>query len=149
MRGFELGRTFDVVTCLSSSIAEMQNAPDLDRAILNMARHLRQGGVLILEPWDSPEDLRGDESPWVTTAEEPGRVVTMMETTQLAGNAWVQESHYLIWTSAGGIRRLTERGRLGAFTRADYEDALRRAGLETHHDADGLLGRGLHVGIRR
>lgn len=125
------------------------HAEDLDRAVANMTRHLREGGVLILEPWDSPEDSRGGERPWVTTAEEPDRVVAMMETTRLSGNAWVEESHYLIWTAASGIEHRTERARFGAFTRADYADSLRRAGLDPSYDPDGLLGRGLHLGVRR
>jgi len=149
MREFELGRTFDVVTCLSSSIAWMLTPTDLDRAVANMARHLGEGGVLVLEPWDSPEDSNGDERPWVTTAEEPNRIVAVMETTRLSGDAWVEESHYLIWTAAGGVEHRTERARFGAFTRADYADSLRHAGLDPFYDPNGLLGRGLHLGVKR
>jgi SAM-dependent methyltransferase len=148
MREFDLGRMFDAVTCLSSSIAWMLTPTDLDRAVANMARHLREDGVLVLEPWDSPEDAHDGRRTWVTTAEEPGRVVAMMETTELSGDVWVEDSHYLIWTEAGGIRHGTEHTRLGAFTRADYENSLRRAGLKPHYDPDGLLGRGLHMGVK-
>ncbi len=148
MRNFELGRTFDVVTCLSSSIAWMRTRKDLDRATANMARHLRERGMLVVEPWDSPEDSH-DGEPWVTTAVEAGRVVTVMETTRLSDMIWVEESHYLVWTVDGGIEYRTERAQLGAFTRAHYEGSLRRAGLEAHYDSEGLLGRGLHVGVKR
>ena len=149
MREFELGRTFDVVTCLSSSIAWMLTPTDLDRAVANMARHLREGGVLVLEPGDSPEDSHGGERPWVSTAEEPNRIVAVMETTRLSGEVWVEESHYLIWTAANGIEYRTERARLGAFTRADYADSLHRAGLDPFYDPNGVLGRGLHLGVKR
>lgn len=47
-----------------------------------------------------------------------------------------------------GIQHATERTQLGAFTRADYEVSLRRADLEPHYDTDGLLGRGLHLGVK-
>jgi SAM-dependent methyltransferase len=50
MRVFEIGRTFDAVTCLSSSIVSMPDADALQEAIGTMARHLRPGGVLVLEP---------------------------------------------------------------------------------------------------
>jgi SAM-dependent methyltransferase len=148
MREFDLGRTFDAVTCLSSSIAWMLTPTDLGCAVANMARHLGQGGVLVLEPWDAPENAHDGERAWVTSVEEPGRVVAMMETTELSGDMWVEESHYLIWTPAGGRQHATERAQLGAFRRADYEVSLGRAGLEPHYDPDGLLGRGLHLGVK-
>jgi SAM-dependent methyltransferase len=149
MREFDLGRVFDVVTCLSSSIAWMLTPSDLEGAVANMARHLREAGVLVLEPWDSPEDAGVAEGPWVATAEEPGRAVALMETTRLSGSAWAQESHYLIWTAAEGIHHRTERARLGAFTKGDYEASLRRASLDARWDRDGILGRGLHIGVKR
>lgn len=69
-------------------------------------------------------------------------------TTRLAGDAWVEESHYLIWTAATGIEYRTERARFGAFTRADYADSLHRASLDPYYDPNGLLGRGLHLGVK-
>lgn len=63
----------------------MLTPTDLDRAVTDMTRHLRQGGVLLLEPWDAREDMHDGERVWVTTAEEPGRVVAMIETTELSG----------------------------------------------------------------
>jgi SAM-dependent methyltransferase len=148
MRDFDLGRVFDAVTCLSSSIAWMETREDLDRAVTNMSRHLSPGGVLLVEPWDSPEDPAKHDTYWVTTAEAPGRAVAMLETTQLAGDMWIEESRYLIWTPDGVDCRI-ERARYGAFRRRDHEDALHRAGLEYHYDAQGPLRRGLHIGVKR
>lgn len=148
MREFDLGPTFDVVTCLSSSVASMLSRNELDRGVENMARHLKDGGVLVLEPWDAPEDVPGAEPVWTTTAQETGRAVALMQTTRLSGDVWIQESQYLIWTSAQGIRHVTELDQLGAFTKGDYETSLRRAGLDARYDANGLLGRGLHIGIK-
>jgi hypothetical protein len=54
----------------------------------------------------------------------------------------------LLGTATEGVQHRTERTQLGAFTRADYEDSLRQAGLEPHNDPDGLLGRGLRPGIK-
>ena len=55
MRHFNLGRQFDVITCLFSSIGYMQTPVDLLHALVNMAGHLAEGGVLIVEPWLSPD----------------------------------------------------------------------------------------------
>jgi ubiquinone/menaquinone biosynthesis C-methylase UbiE len=55
MRALDLGRTFDVVTCLFSSIGYMATAEDLHQSIRSMSSHLRPGGLLIIEPWFHPE----------------------------------------------------------------------------------------------
>ena len=51
MTSFDLGRRFDVVTCLFSSIGYVGTAERLDQAIATMAAHLEPGGTLIVEPW--------------------------------------------------------------------------------------------------
>ena len=64
MRDFDLGRQFQIMTCLFSAIGYMTSVRDLRRAIRTMARHLRADGVLIVEPWFTPErwhDGREDE----------------------------------------------------------------------------------------
>src|SRR5215472_13474172 len=51
----DLGRRFDVVTCLFSSIGYV---PDLARAVGRLAAHVAPGGVVVVEPWLAPEDIR-------------------------------------------------------------------------------------------
>ncbi|MFL5736557.1 MAG: class I SAM-dependent DNA methyltransferase [Actinomycetota bacterium] len=145
MRSFELGKRFDVVTCLSSSIAHMRTGEDLRRAVRTMARHLTEGGLLVLEPWDFPEASR-DERPWVHTVEWDDRSVILMETTTLDGQLWRQDTHLLLWRHGGPIEHLLERTTLGAFTKDDHVRALEEAGLSVRFDESGLLGRGLFLG---
>ena len=58
MRDFDLGRQFDIVTCLFSAIGYMKTKTELQNAVKSMARHLRPGGVLLVEPWFTPEQWR-------------------------------------------------------------------------------------------
>jgi SAM-dependent methyltransferase len=58
MRTFDLGKTFDVVVCLFSSIGYVDGVDELERAVARMAAHLNPGGVLVLEPWFTPERWR-------------------------------------------------------------------------------------------
>jgi trans-aconitate methyltransferase len=147
MRSFDLGRSFDVVSCLSSSIACLPTLPDLFAAVGAMARHINEGGLLIIEPWDFPEDA--SDEPWLTTVEADDRAVSLLETTTLQGETWLQETHYLMWSRDGGIEHLAEAATLGAFTKADHEDAFAQAGVTVDFDPEGLLGRGLFLGTRR
>ena len=55
MVDFDLGRRFDVVTCLFSSIGYAGTLPRMRRTIANLARHTLPGGVVAVEPWFSPE----------------------------------------------------------------------------------------------
>ena len=53
---FELGRRFDAVTCLFSSIGYVLTVERLEAAVARMAAHLNPGGVLVVEPWLKPDD---------------------------------------------------------------------------------------------
>jgi SAM-dependent methyltransferase len=48
---FNLGLTFDAVVCLFSAIGYVVTVKRLHSALAAMARHLRPGGVLLVEPW--------------------------------------------------------------------------------------------------
>jgi SAM-dependent methyltransferase len=145
MRDFDLDRTFDVVTCLFSAIAAMTTLDDLHQAIGTMARHLTPGGLLVVEPWISPETHPPAGGPWIEVIEEPERKIVVMETSTLRDGVWVEDEHVLVWTPAG-IEHVTTRAESGAFTRDDHLEAFRAAGLDVEHDEAGLIGRGLFLG---
>lgn len=48
---FNLNKQFDVITCLFSSIGYVKNYTNLKKTIQNFAKHLKTGGVVIIEPW--------------------------------------------------------------------------------------------------
>jgi SAM-dependent methyltransferase len=146
MRDFALGRAFDAVTCLFSAIALVLTVKGLRQAVATMASHLRPGGVLIVEPWDSPDEHPPAGKPWVEVVEEPGRIAVVMEMSTLAGSVWNEDSHYLLWTPEG-IEHVHEQGETGAFTREEHLAAFRAVGLEVEHDPVGLIGRGLYIGV--
>ncbi|MFV9507933.1 MAG: class I SAM-dependent DNA methyltransferase, partial [Oscillochloridaceae bacterium umkhey_bin13] len=55
MVDFQLDHRFDVIGCLFSSIAYVKTAANMRQAVATMAKHLQPGGLLIVEPWFSPE----------------------------------------------------------------------------------------------
>ena len=148
MRSFDLGRKFDAVTCLFSSIAQVRTGDGLRDAARAMGRHLRPGGVLVVEPWISPDEHAAHGEPWVELFEQPGVKVAVMETSTLEGRLWIEDAHYLVWTSEG-IEHLQEREATGAFRHEHHLAAFRDAGLAVDHDPVGLTGRGLYLSVRR
>jgi hypothetical protein len=55
--------------------------------------------------------------------------------------------HYLVATP-DGVEHFTEDHVVGMFRHEQYVEAFRAAGLEVDHDPEGLMGRGLYVGVR-
>jgi SAM-dependent methyltransferase len=146
MRDFELGRQFDVVTCLFSSIAYVKTADKLEQATATMARHVRRGGVLVIEPFVAPQEWEAGR-PTATFVDQPDLKIARMSVSAREGDIAILDFHYLVAAPAG-VEHLTERHELGLFTDAEYRRAFAATGLDVTHDADGLMGRGLYIGTR-
>jgi len=145
MTDFSLGRTYDVVTCLFSAIAYVKTVDQLDRAIVCMARHVRVGGALMVEPWFTPDKWRpGEQS--VQAGQIRRDKVCRMSLSLREGNLSVILLHYLRGTT-DGIEHDSERLELALFTREEMVHAFKAAGLEARYDPEGLMGRGLYIGI--
>ena len=145
MRDFDLGQRFDAVTCLFSSIGYMLTVEGVSAAIAAMARHLEPGGVLVVEPWLTPEAVRVPHVGAVFV-DEPELKIARMNNIEVDGRISSFVFQYLVGTPAG-IERFTERHELGLFTREEQLAAFRAAGLAVEHDEEGLMGRGLYVGV--
>jgi len=146
MVDFALGRTFDIVTCLFSAIGYVKSLDNLSRAIQCMAQHLTAGGVLMIEPWFTPETWR----PGTVHArfiDEPHLRIARMNTGDVDGRLSIMDMHYLVGTPEG-IEHHVERHELGLFTTEEMSHALTTCGLEVTYDETGLTGRGLYIGQR-
>lgn len=129
MRDLDLGRRFDAVTCLFSSVGYLPDTGALGEAIARMRAHLAPGGVLVIDGWIRPDRWHG-----------PGGVHAIAETsTDLAaarvvrsrreGDRTILEMRYLIATR-DGFETLEEIHTLTLFTDEEYRRAFHDAGLE-------------------
>ena len=143
MAAFDLGERFDTVVCMFSSIGYVRTEERLSSAIASMARHLEPGGVLVVEPWLSP-DVWMDRHVGAVFVDDPELKIARMNVAQREGTVSMFEFEYLVGTP-DGIERFTERHELGLFRVEQYLQAFRIAGLEAEHDQEGPMGRGLYI----
>jgi SAM-dependent methyltransferase len=144
MMDFDLGKTFDAVTCLFSSVGYARTPENLARAIGAMARHLSPGGVLVVEPWLTPDRFE-DGHLGSTFVDQPDLKIARLDTSAVDGSLSVMDFEYLVGTREG-IEHFSESHVLGLFSHEQYLDAFRSAGLSVEHDPEGFMGRGLYLG---
>jgi SAM-dependent methyltransferase len=144
MTDFDLGRTFQAVLSLFSSIGYVKTLEGLRRAVACLARHVAPGGVLVVEPWFTP-DVYNVGRPHALLVDQPDLKLARLNVSAVAGSVSILAFHYLLATPAG-VEYFTEHHELGLFTQEDYAGAFRDAGLVVEHDPQGLTGRGLYVG---
>ncbi|TMI13634.1 methyltransferase domain-containing protein [Candidatus Bathyarchaeota archaeon] len=143
MTSFKLGKQFDAVTCLFSAIGHVKTKRRLDLAVRCVARHLKPGGVLVVEPWPMPKQWQVGRI-GANFVDQPNLRVARFSISKARGNLSVQDLHHLVATS-NGIEHFVERLEMGLFTQDEYLDAFRSARLEVEFDSEGLMGRGLYL----
>jgi ubiquinone/menaquinone biosynthesis C-methylase UbiE len=146
MGSFKLKRRFDAITCLFSAIGHVKTKLKLDLAVRNMSQHLKPGGVLIIEPWFSPQQWQIGRLD-ANFVNEPELKIARMNISKARGALSVLDMHHLVATPKR-IEHFVEHLELGLFTEDEYRNAFRSAKLETTFDPEGIMGRGLYIGAR-
>lgn len=147
MRTFRLHDSFDVVSCLYSAIGHLKTERDLEATIANFARHLKHGGVVIIEPWIDPLAFRAGFVHLVSHT-SPAATVVRMSSSSRRGARSVIQYHYLIGETNRGIKHFAERDVGLLVSRTRVLAIMRKAGLTSRFLRRGLTpGRGLFVGV--
>ena len=111
-----------------------------------MVQHLLPGGILLVEPWFTPNQWHPGRV-FATQVNKPDSKIVRMSLSSQRGNISILEFQYLIGTPKR-MERDTEFLELGLFAKKEYIDAFRKAGLKVVHDPNGLDGRGLYIGLK-
>ena len=108
------------------AIAYAKTFASLRKAIRCLVRHLRPGGVLVVEPWVSPERFVTGRLVF-DRVDDADLKVARLYITKRRGAVSVFDSQYLVAT-ATGVAHFTERQELGLFTDQQYPGGFSECG---------------------
>lgn len=146
MASFDLGRRFDVIVSLFSCLGYVRSVERMQSTMRCLARHLEPGGLVILEPWFTPDNFLPN-SVHAAFVDLPEIKVARFNHSTIEDGLSVVTFHYVVADSEG-IEHFVERHEMALFSRQDTEEAFRSAGLKVEFDPEGLGGRGLYFARR-
>ncbi len=129
MRTFDLGRTFDAVTCLFSSVGYMAEVGELRAAVARMAAHLAPGGVLVIDGWVRPDAWLPAGNVMAQAETDDDTAVARVVRSRRDGDRTHLEMRYLVATR-DGFDTIEETHVLTLFGDRDYRSAFEAAGLD-------------------
>jgi len=148
MVDFDLGTQFDVVLCLFSSIGHLKTRAEVGKAVANFARHMKEGGVLIIEPWIRKSEWN-DKTVHMQKYDSVSLKIARVNFGRREGDFSVIDERYLIGEGGRGITYVRDRLRTRFFEPGPTLKAMRKAGLVPKFTEDSLMpGRGLIIATK-
>lgn len=147
MTDFHLDKKYDVITCLFSSIGYVKTLDNVIKTLKNFKEHLKEDGIILIEPWFTPEVWSEGRTDTLTT-EHNGIKMCRMSFTAKEDQISILRFDYL-FGSKTGIEYFSEEHVMGLFKTEELIQAFNEVDLDVQYDEHGISGRGLFVARRR
>lgn len=147
MRTFDLGRTFDAVTCLFSSVGYLRDDEELAAAIGRMAAHLSPGGVLVVDGWIRPDAWWPGTNVQGLAETSDGVAAARVARTWRDGDRTILDMRYLIATAEDGFEQQQEVHELTLFSDEAYRAAFEAASLTPDVIASPMPDRDRYIAV--
>jgi SAM-dependent methyltransferase len=149
MKTFRLGTQFDVIVCLLSSIGYVKTAASLEKTVCNFSKHLKKGGLALIEP-SHPKSAYVSGEPRITTYDGKEAKIARVNFTKIRQSTAVLNMHILIAERGRDAKYFVDRHELGLFGINSTLRIMKAAGLKSKYLKNGLMsGRELFVGIKK
>src|SRR5450759_1441931 len=147
MRTIDLGKTFDAVICLFSSIGYITDPKEMRSTVARLAAHVAPGGVLILDGWVRPDAWRAGNRPEPEIARDSETTVCRLASSWRKVSITEMDMHHLVQT-ADGVEYFIEHHRLALTATEDYVTAVESAGLSARVIPNYMPARDRIVGLK-
>jgi ubiquinone/menaquinone biosynthesis C-methylase UbiE len=149
MKTLKLGKQFDVIICLLSSIGYVKTAASLEKTIKNFSMHLKKGGLVLIEPSHAKSAYVSGE-PRITTHNGKDAKIARVNFTKIRQATAVLNMHILISERGKDAKYFVDKHELGLFGINNTLRIMKAAGLKSKYLKNGLMtGRELFVGIKK
>lgn len=149
MTSFDLGRQYDVVTCLFSAIGHLLDLEALHTGIARMTAHLEPGGLLMVEGWLTPDMWHDGHVSIEEAPLEGGRVIRATISWREDRITTLEMHHFVTHPPTKATYEVVTH-QTALYSVDEYLAAFRAAGLQTWFDPTGLSGngRGVYLGLK-
>ncbi len=145
---FSVREPFDAVVCLFSSIGYLLDEASLRASAARFAAAVRPGGVVLVEPWFTPEAWH-DGRPSVQTYDSEDLKLVRATVAQTHRGVSVMDMHWLVVERGQPVRHYVDHHELWLCPHEVLVSAFQDAGFDARFEPDGLMdGRGLLIGRR-
>jgi SAM-dependent methyltransferase len=146
MKDTTLNQTFDVITCLFGSINYNTTLEQLKKTLDNLAKHLKPGGLLIIEPIFTRESFIDRHLSIDSVDESDMKIARVGLPREEEGHA-VLELQSLIATK-DGITHYIDIHAMGLFSKQSILETLNASGLVGEVVDPGLGREALYIGLK-
>jgi len=149
MKTLRLGKQFDVIICLLSSIGYVKTTARLEKTIRNFSKHLKKGGLALIEPSHAKSAYVSGE-PRITTYDGKDAKIARINYTNFRQATAVLTMHILIAERGKDAKYFMDKHELGLFGINNTLRVMKAAGLKSRYLKNGLMpGRELFVGTKK
>ena len=149
MTKLSINKKFDAIICLFSSIGYVKTYTNLKKTLRGFSQHLKQGGVVIIEPWIKPADYHIGTPMMNTYSDKDIKIARLSVSRKKNGNISHWLMHYLVAEKNKGVTYIQDLHELGMFEKNAFLKIMKDCGFKAQFTKTSLMkGRGLYVGVK-
>ncbi|MBR9700463.1 class I SAM-dependent methyltransferase [Candidatus Woesearchaeota archaeon] len=148
MTNLNINNKFDVITCLFSSIGYVRSQKALKNTFKRFVKHLKPGGVLIIEPWLT-KDIAKKGYIHMSTYEDKEIKIACQNISDIKGNLFIMNQHWMV--SEKGMKKpllFVDDHILLMTPILELVKMSETSGLKTHLIKNKQWSRGLIIGVK-